>query len=82
MLPWQDGNPNILGNSLWMTRDKNQEYLLNCNWYNNFEIPLPPFLLTPIRNVLSPVFQLVHKILGPTSKYDMKWKCMGFKNVQ
>jgi hypothetical protein len=39
MLPWQDGNPNILGNILWISRDKNLEYLLNCNWNNNFETP-------------------------------------------
>ena len=82
MLPRQDGNLNILGNILCMSRDKNQEYLLNCNWNNNFEIPSPLFLLTPIGNVLSLVFQVVHKILGPTSKYDMKWKSTGFENVQ
>jgi len=75
MLPWQYGNPYIL----WMSTYKNQEYLLNCNWNNNFEIPSPLFLLTPIGKVLSLVFQVVHKILGPTSKYDMKWKWMGFK---
>lgn len=81
MLPWQDGNPNILGNILWMSRDKNQEYLLNYNWNNNFEITLPLFLLNPIGNVLNLGFQVVRKILGSTSKY-MKWKYMGFKNVQ
>jgi len=79
MLPWKDGNPKILGNILWMYTDKNQEYLLNCNWNNNFEIPLPLFPLTPIANVLSLVIQVVHKIMGPKSKYDMKWKCMGLK---
>ena len=75
MLPWEDGSPNILGNVLWMSGDKNQEYLLNCNWNNNFEIPLPLFLLAHTGNVLSLVFQVVHKILVPTSKYTQWLRC-------